>query len=348
MTKIDIKTVLFIFLTIFYCFAEIEKNEYESIADQLMVTPTSAALAGSDLSIGSGASVESTPANLPFDSLNRISLSYAGYYGNIFSTSMLTFSSKIQKKTGISVLLGYIYVPDILDTRSSITTDDGELTEVIIEPYAASKMIFRAGLGHLFLIHPKLEISGGVALNAKRARLDRSSETGYGVGMDLGVRGFFPRSGISTALQLENATSSYTYWNENYQVRGYQRLYAGIGWEKHLKYLYGTLRLSYATPDLFANDGINSRKKEKGEDGTSNENVDHFELYEKPSLLITQGKIGAEFTIMRTVALRLGLSNGSIHFGAGLRLLHERTGLDFAYLTHVLGGTYQLSVFYNW
>ena len=341
----DMMSLVFIVVLAVCSFAEIERNEYAGVSEQLMVTPTSAAMAGSDLSIGNGATVESTPANLPFDSLNRLSLSYAGFFGNVFSSSMLTYSGKIQDKTGISLLLGYLYFPDIPNTLGSTVADDGSLMEVKITNYAASKIIFRAGVGRSILIHPKMTLSGGIALNAQRARLP---ETGYGIGMDLGIKSFFPRTGISLALQLENATSSYMYWNKNYKEGSYQHLRAGIGWERNLQYLYGRLRLSYATPDLFADEGINSYAKTTNDKGESADAPDHYEVYEKPSLLFSQGKIGLEYVIMRMVALRFGITQGMVSFGAGLHLMKDRTGLDFAYITHALGGTYQLSVFYNW
>lgn len=323
----------------------ITRSFYAEIIDNIMTTPVSAAMGGSDLSIGTGVSVESTPGNLPFDSLNRLSLSYAGYFGNIFSTSILSYNGKPQENTGIGIMAGYVYIPDILDTRESTSDDSGKLKEARISYYAASKIVFRAGVGHKFLLSPKLTIGAGIALKGKRVRLP---QTGYGIGLDGGIKLFFTRPGISMAFLLENLTSSYTYWTENYQERSYVHLRAGIGWERHFEYLYGMLRMSYATPDLFANEGINDITYKLTENDNTIEDIDHSEVYRKPELLFTQGRIGLEYTIMRTVAVRVGLTNGKLGFGAGLRLMNEKAGLDFAYITHALNGTYQLSLQYLW
>ena len=71
-------------------------------------------------------------------------------------------------------------------------------------------------------------------------------------------------------------------------------------------------------------------------------------MYEKPSILLTQGRVGIEYLIMRTVALRAGYSGNKFGFGGGVYLLSGRAGVDFAYLVHELAGTYQLSVQYAW
>ncbi len=341
------KRLLLILLSVSaWCYGEMNSSAYADIADEIMVTPVSAAMAGSDLSFGSGASVEATPANLPFDSLNRLALAYAGFYGNIFSTSMLTYTAKPRDDIGIGVLLGYIYIPDIPNTEASSLTQDGGMGEAKIKYFSASKMLFRAGIGKHFILKPRITVSGGIAVNAQRVRLP---ETGYGIGLDGGIRSFFPKPGISCALQIENLTSSIIYWNKNFQEYAYPRLRAGIGWEKEIDYIYGSMKIGYTTPDLFANDGLNYISRNKDSTGTIIEDPDHFEIYQKPSILFSQGKIGIEYTIMRTVAVRAGLSQGKFGFGAGLRLFHERAGLDLAYINHeALNGTYQLSMYHTW
>jgi hypothetical protein len=340
-----VKYLLFVFTFFSYGFSEILGGYYANVSDELMITPVSAAMAGSDLSIGTGTSVESTPGNLPFDSLNRLSLSYAGYYNNSFSTSLLTWSGQPGHNLGISLLAGYVYIPDIWDTRQSSTTESGELSEAKIKVYSASKILFRAGIGRRFTLTPNIALGVGIAANAKRIRLP---SLGYGIGLDAGLKTLFPRPGISLALQVENLTSSYIYWSKSFKERSFPHLRAGIGWERTFPYIYGSLRISYATPDLLANEGINSVSYGLTDNDNVIETLDHQEVYKKPSLLVSQGKIGFEYTILRTVAFRVGLANGKLGFGAGLRLMEERAGLDFAYVTHALAGTYQLSAHYSW
>jgi hypothetical protein len=320
-------------------------NSYSKITEDVMVTPASAAMAGADLSISSGASSESTPGNLPFDSLNHLSLSYAGFFHNTFSNSVLAWNSHPRKNLGVSVMAGYLYIPDIPDTRASLSNEAGELIEARISTYSASKFFFRAGIGQRFDVTPGIALGVGVAVNAKRSRLP---ETGYGIGLDAGLKALFIKTGISLALQLENITSSYTYWNESYQERANPHLRAGAGWGWSVPYLYGTIKVAYATPDLFANEGINDISTETTSNNTTIETPGHAELYEKPSLLFTQGSLGVEYAIFKTVIFRLGVTNGKFGFGAGLRMFGERAGLDFAYIAHSLAETYQVSAQYAW
>ena len=342
-----IKPLLFLTVIVSYGLTAVSDGFYANVSEETMITPVSAALAGSDLSMSTGASVEGTPGNLPFDSLNRLSLAYAGYFHNTFSNSMLTWSGQPFKNIGISLLAGYIYIPDILDTRESVANDSGELEEAKISLYSASKMFFRAGIGRRFDLTPAISIGAGVAVNAKRYRLP---ETGYGISMDAGVKSLFSKPGISLALQVENLTSSYIYWNESFQERSYPHVRAGIGWERYFPYIYGALRVCYATPDLLTNESIQSYSIEVTENNNAIEIPDstHYEIYERPLLLLTQGKFGVEYTMFRTVALRIGISNRKFKFGAGLRLWNERAGLDFAYITHTLAETYQLAAHYSW
>jgi len=325
--------------------AAIQGGFYADITDGLMVPPHSAAKAGSDLSTGNGISVESTPGNLPFDSLNRISLSYAGFYGNTFNTSLVTYRGSPAENIGIGVLLGYVYIPDIPNTTKSDTTPDGEMREAKISYFSASRIIMRAGVGRAFTIRPDITLGAGIALNAKRVRLP---ETGYGIGMDAGARLLLSKPGISLAVQLENITSSYTYWSADFKEHAYPHCRAGIGYERYFPYIYGSLQLSYATPDLFANDGINSITTKKTENDNTIETIGHYELYDKPSLLFSSGRYGVEYTIMNAVSFRAGVYSGSISFGAGFHLLRDKAAIDVAYITHALSGTYQLSLNYAW
>ena len=318
---------------------------YANVSEELLISPSSAAMGGAVLSNGNGTTVESSPGNLPFDSLSRLSLAYAGFYNNAFSSSMLTYSGKPLENLGFSLMAGYIYIPDIVDTRGSTSNDSGELIEAKESYFSASKIVFRAAVGRSFTVSPKITLGAGIAVNAKRSRLP---ETGYGIGCDAGISALFPGTGLSVALLVENLTSSYIYWNESFQERSYPHPRAGFGWYRNLPYIYGSLRLSYSSPDLLANEGINTYAKEI----TDNENVIETpgvsEIYDKPSHLVTRGKFGLEYSIMNTVALRIGYSGYRFGFGGGVYLLGGRAGIDFAYLMHAMAGTYQLSAQYAW
>jgi len=326
-------------------FPEISHGYYVDVADELMTPPTSAAKVGSDLTQSSGVGVESTPANLPFDTLNHLSLSYAGYYGNTFSSSIVSYSGQPIENTGISILTGYIYIPDIMDTRESTVDDSGRLAEVNISYFNASKVLFRAGIGRLLYNSKRFAVSAGIAANAKRVRLP---ETSYSVSLDGGLIGHMKTTGLSAGLQVENLTSSYTYWNHNFQERAHPHVRAGLGWEKNLPYFYGALKLSYTSIDLLSNEGINSISYDLTEIDNKIETITQESITDKPSLLLTHGKYGIEFNIMNRVALRGGITRDRFSFGAGIQVIENMAGLDFAYIGHALAGTYQLAMHYTW
>lgn len=325
-------------------FAALRGGYYASVTEEVLTTPASAAMAGSDLSVGSGTTSESTPANLPFDSLSRLFLTYSGYYGNVFSTSMLTWNGKIDEFTGVSLMSGYVYIPDIPDNRNSIVDENGNLLEERVSYYSASKLLFRAGVGRRFDLGEKVSLGAGLALNAGRERLP---DLGYGISLDGGLRALFVRPGISVALQAENVTSSYIYWSHDFKERSYPHVRAGAAWEMVNPYFFCTL--AYATPDLLANEGINSYSAEETDNDNVIETPEHYEIHERPSLLLRQGRYGIKFTVLRVAAFRLGYGNSSFSFGAGLRLFKERAGFDVAYVANKsLAGTYQLAAQYSW
>lgn len=339
------KGCLFLFIILSVCSAALEEHPYASVTEDFMISPVSAAMGGSVLSTGNGTTVESSPGNLPFDSLNRLSLGYAGFYQNVFSTSMATYSGQPMKNWGASLMLGYIYVPDIPDNRDSKVTETGELLELKESYFSVSKILMRAGIGRSFTINPRISIGTGVAINAQRERLP---ETGYGIGIDIGATALFPRTGISTALLVENATSSYTYWNKNYQERTSPHIRFGAGWSRDIPYIYGKLCVSYASPNLLANDGINYYTSTETENDNTLQTPGYEKIYKKPILLLSGAKAGLEYSIMKTVALRIGYGGNKFGFGGGVYLFGGRAGIDFAYLVHELAGTYQLAVQYFW
>lgn len=319
---------------------------YSSVTDNdILLPPASAAMGSSDLSSGSGTSLSSTPANLVFDTLSRLSLSYAGYFNNTFSTSILSWNSHPIRRTVISLLVGYIYIPDIIDTRQSTTTPEGELSELRTSTFSSSKILIRTGIARSFDITRDIKIGLGVAANGIRKRLP---DIGYGVSLDAGAKTLFLKSGISIALSLRNATTSYVYWSKNFKERSYPNLYAGLGWEKYFPYISGSIKITYKTPDLLSNEGINSIKFVDQSSDVTIEEINQYEIYKKPSLLISSGRIGAEYIVFRKVALRAGFYDGRVSFGGGIYLFNEKAGIDIAYITHSLAGTFQVAVNYAW
>ncbi len=338
------KSVLFILCICSLAASKTKFNEYADINRELMLLPVSAALGGADLSISSGASFGSSPANLCNDTINSIELSYANFYQNTFSTSILSFSGPTSEHSGIGITTGYVYIPDIEDNRESILNNNNIFESKKITN--ASDLYMRFSYGYRFDLNSFWGLSAGAAANARRVRL--IDFTGYGLGLDAGIRLYNKANGLSAVIEIENAVSNYTYWSKDYREYSYPHLRGGVGWEKDIPYIYGRIRMCYATPDLLSNEGINYYTITTD---TSDQDVEEplqKKVGTNPELLIYDGRIGFEYNIMNRLAFRIGLSNAKFNFGAGLQFLSNKAGLDFAYTIHQLAGTYQISMMYRW
>lgn len=338
------KSALFLLCTCLFVASKTKFNEYADINRELMLLPVSAALAGADLSISSGASFGSSPANLCFDTINSIELSYANFYQNTFSTSILSFSGPASPRSGIGITTGYVYIPDIEDNHESILNSNNMVESHKITN--ASDIFLRFSYGYRFDLNSIWNLSLGAAANARRARLIYF--TGYGLGLDAGLRLYNKVNGFSTVLEMENVVSNYTYWSKDYREYSYPHLRGGLGWEKNIPYIYGRIRICYTTPDLLSNEGINYYTITDDNSNQSIEEPLQKRVSKNPELLIYHGRIGFEYGVMNRLALRVGLSNEKKTFGAGLQILSNKVSLDFAYIMHQLAGTYQISMMYRW
>lgn len=321
--------------------SESSTSYYIDANDELIILPASAAMVGADLSFNTGVSSFSSPANLPFDSLNKLELAYASYFQNSYSTSLLTFNGSVSSTIGYSITAGYVYLPDI---PLSDTTSEG--VAYIYGNRNCSAIYLRAGFGKRFDLSSSISISLGAALQAKRTRL--IGYYGYGLGMDAGTRVLFSNIGLSAAVLVENITSSMTYWGRDYYQWAYPHIRAALGWEKSIPYIYGTLRLAYTSPDLLANEGVNYYVEEQMQGDITLPEPQWKSVYKNPQLLILAARIGLEYIIMDRVAIRGGLTRGKVGLGAGVNLFKQRAGIDLAYVNHDLKGTYQLGIYYRW
>lgn len=320
---------------------------YTDFNRNLMVSPQSAALSGADLSINEGALPGYSPANLSRDSLNALSLSYANYFGNTFSTSTLSYVNHIDSNIAFGVAAGYIFIPDIEDNRDLDTNEYGDPRfNKSIKITNCSHIYFRTGYGITLNSGKPIEFSSGISLNASRIRL--IDYNGYGLSLDLGSGVQFIKPGISLMVLVENIFGSYTYWNSLYSESGFRHIRIGLGWEQSFEYLYGEIRIGYTSPDLLTNEGINYISIDEHTDDFYIEKLNTYKIYEKPSILFSSAKFGIEYKILNIVAIRGGVANRRLSFGAGLELFAQRAGIDFAYLRHALSGTYQISLSYKW
>lgn len=323
------------------------RSDYDQMNRSIVNSTGSAAFNGADLSFSDGAYAGASPSNLVRDSVSSLQFSYANFFGDALSSSVLSYVNSVSSRTAFSVTTGYIYIPDIQDNRDQNTDENGvPLFDKPVKITSSSQVHFKAGFGLSLVNDRPFQITAGAALNASRNRL--VDYTGYGIGVDLGSSFVLPAQGISTVLLIENVFGSYTHWNSSYSERGRQHVRLGLGWEKKLDYIYGKLKLGYTSPDLLSNEGINGFEIDEDNGVLVIENPKKYTLSDNPELIVLGGRLGLEYTFMQIVALRCGFAQDRFSFGAGIALFSQRAGIDFAYMKHSLPGTYQFSLSYKW
>jgi hypothetical protein len=313
---------------------EIAGNYYSDANRDIFLLPKSAAMAGADVAIGRSASPLSNPAALQNDSAKELSLAYAGYFQNTYSTSALSYIGPVDSRSSFGVSASYVLVP-------GIEMYDDTIIPANVPTRSCSDLLFRVSYARkLVQFMDQITLSAGAAINAERRNL--VGWTGYGIGADAGLDFSWNLKEISSiasaGLLCENLTTSFTHWSSNYKEYAYPHVRFGLGWQQEIPYIYGRFCLSYLTPDLLTNEGINSTSQAPGIKS----------IADNPAMLFLGGKAGLEYTIMNTISFRVGVIDGPISFGGGLRLFHNRAGFDFAYLNHDLASTYKLSANYKW
>ncbi len=337
-------------------------NYYSDNTREMFVLPRGASLGASDIVFTRDGASESNAAAAPFDSANDLTLSYASYYQNTFSTSILSYAGVIDRVSGFGVSLSYLYDPGIPGTQNLDVASDGTpVWDPTRFTYSTESILaFHAAYGRAFPFSRRFELGLGAALNAVRHALPFGEYRGYGMGLDAGMLLDFPRPEIRLGLLCENITSQYTRWSAAYSEKAYPHLFLGLGWEKDIPYIYGHIKINYKTLDMLSNQGatsINSSSVFGGLDSAtaSEQNLpvptdepDVPKLQNDPWWFLLSGNVGLEYRIMDVVAVRVGHSMvNAWTFGCGIALFKKQVALDFACLTHELAPTYQLSVTYR-
>jgi hypothetical protein len=351
----------------FFCFpAEVFSESpqgrmyYSDNTRELFYLPRSASVAGADYVFARDGSPQINPANLAFDSSADFSLSYASYYQNAFSTSILSYAASIDRESGFGISLSYLYVPDIRGTQNLQAEPDGTpiYDDQRFQYSTYSDIYFHAGYGRIFYKSRSVALTFGAGINAQRQRLAFNEYRGYSMGLDGGAAADFPRSGIRISLACDNILTQYTRWSAGYSELAYPHLRFGAGWQKELPYIYGRVRVQYKTLDLFGNEGADaiqlSTLLSTDSSGSSNPNQLSGE---KPAMagvngntvfLALLGSLGLEYDIKDVFAIRVGgnLEN-KLAFGCGVNLLQKRLSFDASYAMHELAPTYQIGVTYR-
>ncbi len=319
--------------------------QYVDANRRIYVLPRETALGMSNMVFARDGGPNTSPANCALDSTSELQLGYAGYYRNAYSSSILSFVTDLERIGAVAVSADYLYVPDILDTRDLEV--DGAGMPIYdpdrVEHVTSSEIYLHLAYARRWQIR-RVVLDAGAGVNVLRRRL--IDWTGYGVGVDIAGAASFPRTGIRTGLLLENLTTTYMNWSEEYSENALPHVRLGVGWRRDFPYLYGALQVTYVSPDLLTNEGINTTDAIASSDSV--ESPRQMSLREDPQLVF-YGNYGLEYTIARVVSLRVGVENlRRFAFGAGLALLHQQLLVDFAWLSHDLGGSYAVSVGWRW
>jgi hypothetical protein len=332
-------------------------NYYSDINRGLFSLPKSTDVAGSDFVFSRDGTPQTNPANLAFDSLSEISCAYAGFYQNIFSTSVLSYATQINKNSGLGFSISYLYNPDIpyyndFALENFGGTDIPLYDSSRITYHSESQIFFHVGYGQRYPIIPGIEVAAGIGMNAQRYNLP--PYRGYGIGCDGGASVDFVKQGVRLAIGCENVTTNYLRWTPGYSEEAYPHAYFGVGWRKDVPYLYGRVQIHFKSLDMLAHEGTNS-SVDNTSDTASRPQPSTKHFTKDPLYFLFNGAFGLEYTIMNILALRAGIpvygnsidwSRGA--FGCGVNLMKRKLSLDFAYVTHELAGSYQVGLTYYW
>ncbi len=340
------KCLVFLLMGVaFTCWAEWNRGEYADMVGELFFTARSAALSGADLAVSHTGPLLYNPGNLARTGARGLSVTYADLYKSLFSASMLHYTTAVNSNAGVGVSMAYLHIPGIEYTRhldtEHIVIDDLEL-------FSSSDVWIRVGYGYKLNIG-KTDIYYGAAFNARRRRLHKW--TGYGIGIDGGVvadhavgeLGALENLYVSAGLMVENITGSYHHWSSYYKEYSLPHLRFSMAfqfdWDVPLP---GEVLFAFTSPDLLSNEGINQTGSDEEDD------PEQISFRQQPFAIFRNGKIGLEYKVLNTLALRGGLDKGDFSMGAGLSFFDNTVSTDFTYITHQLAGTWKISVTYDW
>jgi hypothetical protein len=334
-------------------------NDYSDADRGLFTLSKSSAIAGSDFVFAGDGTPQVNAANLAFDSLSEISCSYAGFYQNIFSTSVMSYATKINENSGLAFSLNYLYDPGLPYNDNFQTENVGGVAIPIYDSslvtyHTESLVFFHAAYGRKLALAPGIDASGGIAINAERYSLP--PYRGYGLGCDAGAAVDFVKQGLRFGLQCQNLTTNYIRWSASYSEEAYPHAFFGIGWRTDIPYLYGSVQIQFKSLDLLGNEGVNATMNSTV-DSTASKLPAAKHFTKDPLYFLVNGAYGLEYTIMNVATLRLGIPVGgstgttdwsAMAFGCGVNLMKKKLSLDFAYVTQELGSAYQVGLTYFW
>jgi hypothetical protein len=327
-------------------------SSYSSSNNDVFVVPGDAALGAANLTFSRAVTGECNPGNLALDSNSEVILAYAGYYLNTFSTAVASFSTAINKNSGLGFSINYLNVPNIENTNYLQTdvTSTGDTIPIYdpvqIKMVSSSDIIVNVSYGYNFFLANGVNVGVGGLLHGLRRRLPTATSevVGYGVGLNAGAVVTFKQAGVRLALLVRDLTTSYTYWSGSFAENSLPKLHAGIGWRKDIPYVYGRFMVVYQSPDLLGHSGVSLSYDQ---DLDTVNVVEGASFSENPLFFVTAGHYGLEYLIRNVVAIRAGFHSGKVSFGGGISPINSLS-FDFSYAISDLPGTYAVSMMYRW
>jgi len=268
-------------------------------------------------------------------SQNSASVSYASFFKGTFSVSGVDFIVSLDSISSIGVSAGYVLIPDILITENWQVQDSLPVvpSEDKLVYESSSRIAFRFSYGRAFST-PFGRLSAGFAVNTWRQRL--LDVMGFGGSIDGGLTLHIPALRFTSSLLAENILGNATYWGDDFFTASFPQLRVSLGYVYPVEYLYGKFNLYYTSLDFTANEGVNY----SGQDQDGDANADQLAITDGFSFF-KAGKFGLEYTVNDNLAFRLGTTGFERwHFGAGVHLFENTAGVDFAYVTNELSGSY--------
>ena len=313
-----------------------ETSEYGDMRG-LFVSPQFSAMGEGAQAISDEPLPIANPAGIVRSPKSMVYLGYNGYYKNLFSVTSAYLNLAIDSVQNVAVSVSYLIIPDIDSVSMTIVTPGAD-PEYTFSTITSSEIFIDVRYGRTLFTKEKLDFMVGGALHAKRRRL--GDWTGFGIGVDAGVIAQF-QGGAALSWQVNNLATEYTHWSSEYSENTLPISYLGIGFIRDITDNFG-LKVSYRSPDLFANSGVAGGGT--GDESLFDENPREINPWKYPDMFFTQAAYGVEFGIHKVAFFRMGWADTrKITFGGGVHLF-ERLDVDFVYAhSLLLEGTYGIS-----
>jgi hypothetical protein len=271
-------------------------------------------------------------------------MSYAGYFKNAYSSSLLSYHTPVDSVSGFGLSLCYLYIPIEITTGLDVDDAGYPIADPSMFSYSSSSDIMvNIVYARQIISRPRLNLAAGARISGLRKRLPQ--ERGYGIGLDGGVEAELKPVNIRISLFVEDMSTNVIYWDKYYSDISLPSIRLGIGWQDEIPYIYGSIGLYYSSPDVLGEERVWLKKDaETGESDlvSGNETSDRIKSF------LYMGHYGGEYVIRNVVALRGGFSSGRGTFGAGINLFESCLSVDFSYLSSELSGSYLVSASYRW